>query len=157
MKLYEISSNIAKIERLLGDDSTQEGLTLELEGLQVELTEKAEGIVCLIKNLEAEADAFALEAKRLKEESTKRLSRAEWLRNYLAAWLPKTKHTFGVHQVSFRKSEVCSQVNTDIPVPERFLKPQEPKIDVAGIKETLKAGGEVPGWAIETKDNLQIR
>lgn len=65
----------------------------------------------------------------------------------------------GTFTLSYRKSEAIL-IENESRIPSEFLKvpePPTPKPDKTAIKDALKAGKEVPGASIETRQNLQIK
>ena len=151
--LYEIDQQILSC----CDPETGEILDPEmLTALQMERDTKIEGVVCWVKNLEADAAALNAEKKRFEEREAKAKKKAESLRMWLAEALNGQAFSTVQCAVSFRRSESVD-VKTDaakLP-PEMVRTKYEP--DKTAIKEALKSGQQIEGCALVTKYNAQIR
>lgn len=133
-----------------------------LEGLGGELEAKAQNVALMARALEAEAEAIKAWAKQAADRAKALENRAENLREYLTRALKacgiKKVSGPGV-AISFRES---SAVVIDEPglIPPQYMRqpePPPPQIDKKAIGDALKAGAEVPGAHIETRQNIQIR
>lgn len=162
MKLYEIT---AAIENAINDvfstvnedgEVSAEALKV-LEELQIAKDEKIENIGVYIKNLLAEAKALKQEEENLKARREAKERKAEYLKNYLAAALNGEKFESPRVACSWRKSEVVTIPDVDL-IPEQFTTTETTiKADKKAIKEAIKAGQEVRGAFLETRNNLQIK
>jgi len=81
MKLYELSQTYAEILEL---DLETEELDLVLDSLEGTVAEKANGVLCIVKTLEAEQDAYKKEIDRLSELSKKASNKADGMKKYLS-------------------------------------------------------------------------
>ena len=66
-KLYELSTGYKNIEYLLENGENNEELQTVLDSLGEKIEDKAENIAKLIKNYEADIEAFKTEEKRIAE------------------------------------------------------------------------------------------
>lgn len=146
MNLYVLTQHASYLQQLLEDgDIDQQTFEDSLESLMID--DKFESICKVIRNLEAQASMFKEEAARLTakqrtaENGVKRLK--ENLVNYMVTTDSK-KVDSGLFTVSLRSSEACEITAAD-QIPADFYVPQEPKLSVSSIKETLKQGIDVPG------------
>lgn len=152
MNLYQINQEIMDCI----DMETGEILdTAKLDGLQLALEDKLEGIGCWIKNLEAEAAAYKTEkdafAARQKAAENKAASLKKYLSDYLRGCPFETLRV----KVSFRKSESL-EVSESAIVPEEFLK-YTVDVNKAELKKAVKAGLVLDGVQLVQKQNIQIR
>jgi hypothetical protein len=157
MKLYEISGAIAILQDLEGVDP--EVIKDSLDAYEGELSDKVENIVKTMKNLEAEEEAFKLEAKRLAERAKSAANKKEWLKAYLDENLQLigVKNVkAGIFEVKYKKNPPSVEVLDEAAIPENWFK-FEPKLDKAGMKDALKAGEEIPGVTLVQKESLQIK
>lgn len=170
MKLYEIAKQYQDALEYANDPEKFMQMVDTLDSIDENLKDKLESVGRIRQNKLAEAKALEEEAERLKERADKVKkevgSLEKWVEYTLAnANMKKIEsHSF---KFSFRKS--TSLVVTDPEqIPEHFLKPQPPKVDVAGMKSHLKKyyeekGLDIPeelpelGVKYETKENLQIK
>lgn len=159
--LYVITSDYVEAARKLADLELDEQTVADtLESLSGELEVKAQNVAFFIRNLEVTAEAIkAFEvAQRERRQAIER--RAERMRSYLQGCMEAT----GIQRIegpgvvlSFRKS---SAVVIDEPglIPTEFMRqPEPPPPDKKAIAEAIKAGKDVPGAHIESRQHLQIR
>ena len=167
MRLYEIENDyLALMHAIENDELPEEAIADTLEAIQGEIEEKADNIGCLLKELEAATYAIKAEEQRLAERRKKKEKLYDRLKNYLSESLLGmgiNKLETTRNAISFRKSEVA-EVNeaaffewakanrTDlitVKVTESANKTE--------IKKALKAGAEIPGAVLVTKENLQLK
>ena len=155
MKLYEIDKAIEDcIDMETGEIVDFDRLT----ALTMERDRKIEGVALWIKNLTAEAKALKEEkaafADRQKAAEAKIKSLKRWLTDATGGEKFRTDRV----AISFRKSEAVSIAldfdPTNIP---DDLKRVSIEIDKTAVKDALKAGMEIPGVSLETKQNIQIK
>lgn len=158
MKLFAIHDEIERILTMESDRETGEitGEALEkLDALELALEAKALAIAAYLKGEIAEGEAVAEQARRLGERARRHKNRAERLKAYLA------KHCEGR---SFRddKSEIGWRKSTSVEIEDEAALP----IDCVEHKTVplkkeiaakIKAGGEVPGARLVTRQHLQVR
>lgn len=170
MKLYEIASQYREALDMLSDPEKFDQLKDTLDFLDENLKDKAEAVLKHRQNLLAEAEALKNEAKRLAERAAAVEKQAEGSAKLIDYIMKKNnfkKLDAGMFKVSYRKSTalVVRDVNA---VPEHFLKPQPPKVDVAGMKKHIKQiyddrGMEIPtdlsdlGVEFEHRESIQIK
>lgn len=169
MKLYEVTTSLqsiwAEIEALLdGDDqagATGGLLTLEqrLKSLEGTHAAKCLDIACLIKNLEAEAEAIKEEETKLSARRKSNEKRAEWLRAYLSGNMePGTNLKDARAVIGWRKSMAVEVECKPEDLPESLRRTKVVvEADKAAIKSNLEAGQTVSGCALVTRYNLQIK
>lgn len=158
MHLYELTGNILKLQEMLEAGQINEDVyNNTLESLDV--SQKVESICYVIRNLQADAEKFKAEKDRLAakqqtaENSVKRLK--ESLLNHLLITEQKRVKS-GLFSVSVGNSEKVVITNQK-EIPKEFLIEQAAKVDVAGIKKAIKAGGTIPGATVESNSFLTIR
>lgn len=133
-----------------------------LESLSGEVEAKAQNVAHMVRAFEADAAACKEWAKAAAYRAKAIESRAASLRDYLANCMQAcgiTKIEGPGITLSFRKS---SAVVVDEPalIPAQYMRtpePPPPAPDKKAIGDAIKAGQEVPGAHIETRDNLQIK
>lgn len=124
-----------------------------------QLQAKATSVAYVIKTVEYNMDILDKEIARLQELKTKAAKAKEFLMQRLS----EAMQLFGIERLDggniklfFRKSTAVV-VTDQAQIPEQFLRWKEPEVDKTKIKEAFKAGEEVPGARIITKQNLQIK
>ena len=153
MKLYEID------EAILGCIDTETGEVIDperLTALQMERTEKIEGVALWIKDIKAEIEAVKAEknafAERQKLLEKKLDSITEWLKNTLDGQKFSTPKAV----VSFRRTESV-KVEDVFKLNENFLRYSDPTPDKAAIKKALKAGETVEGAELVESVSMTVK
>lgn len=153
MNLYQIDEAILECV----DAETGELFDVDrFEELELERTEKVEGICLWIKNLKAEIEALNAEKTAFAEREKRAKNKAESLKRYISSYLNGTKFETAKVKVSFRKSEPL-EISENAVIPEEFLKHKEPDIDKDGLKKAIKEGRTFEGISIVEKLNIQIK
>lgn len=156
MKLYELT---ATYNELLNLDIEETDLATTLDSLEGTVAEKAEGILMVMKTLEAEQSAYDNEIKRLNELKSAAKKKADSMKGYLAYNLQQMdiqKLDTKLFKLSFRKSESVVIDDQD-KLPKEYIKEKTTYTpDKAAIKKALKEN-DIEGCHIEVKQNLQIK
>lgn len=157
MTLFEINKAILEFDYEI-DEETGEILNAEaLDALQLARDEKIEGVGLWIKNLTAEAEAVKKEKDAMADRQRRLEKKAESLKNYLVYALQGERFSTPRIAISWRKSESVL-IPDEALLDDRFVNiTMIKKPDKKLIKDTLKAGREVPGAELVTKQNLQIK
>ena len=152
--LYDIKRGITDCV----DEETGEVIDFEkLSALTMELSEKIENIALWIKNLEADAEAFKKEEEAFEERKKAAANKAESLRRYLDTALNGQKFATERVSVSFRSSKAV-QIAENTELPAEYIKTKVEKMpDKKKIGDALKNGIAVPGCALVTNRNIQIK
>lgn len=152
--LYDIQRGIMDCV----DEETGEVIDFEkLSALTMELSEKIENIALWIKNLEADAEAFKREEEAFEERKKAAVNKAESLRRYLDTALNGQKFATERVSVSFRSSKAV-QIAENTELPAEYIKTKVEKMpDKKKIGDALKNGIAVPGCALVTNRNMQIK
>jgi hypothetical protein len=158
--LFEIADAIERFMAEAIDHETgeiSEDAAARLDELEMERDEKALAIARYQIGVLAEAEMVKKQAERLAARARVLTNRADWLEGRLAASLPVgTKLKDDVVQIGWRKSQAVEVDDPDA-LPENCWKPQDPKIDVAGMKVRLKDGETIPGAKLVTRHQVNVR
>lgn len=128
----------------------------ELAALEEARDTKALAVAAYALGQEAEADAIEATAKRLRERAAVHRRHAARLREYVAANIaPGEKLADDRVALSWRKSQAV-RVADESSVPDDYYRYSR-EIDKAQIHDALKAGTEVPGCEMETRQSLVIK
>lgn len=164
MTIYELAAQYEDFARLVEDgDIPDEAIADTFALLDAEFDDKADALACIIKELGAEAEAIKQQEAALKERRQRKESRAEYLRGLLGESmkrLDKAKIETSRNVISFRKSTALVIADEeDFKARHRELCQVEEvvKIPKKDITDRLKAGEEISGAALETRQNLMIR
>lgn len=159
--LYEIDRAILEVIDL----ETGEILdTDRLEQLQLQREQKLEGIALYIKTLAAEAAAIKAEEDALAERRKAKENRAKSLKAYLSNALAGEKFETARVRLSFRKS-TSLEITDELALlswlekngKDDCIKYKLPEIRGSEVTKLIKAGEEVPGAALQEKQNLQLK
>jgi len=174
MNLYEINSEMSAIFDKGWDyecidmetgEILEDKLREKLSALEIDESVKIENTALFLKNLDAEVEAIKAEEKALADRRKSKEKKYEWCKGYLSGYMietGKTRFESAKCALSFRKSEVLEITDEQAlrifaNTYDRFLKFSEPKLDIAEIKKTVKAGEPIPGAEIKEKQNLQVK
>lgn len=150
--LYEISENIRKVmeDGFSVDEETGEILfdETDLEQLNVNLNEKMEAVMLMIKNLAADEKSIKAEKMAFAKRQEQKKGKREWLEGYLAVCMKRNgmsafETAKGVAKLGNRKSTIIDDENL---IPKKFMKEKvEYSPDKTAIKKAIEAGQTVPG------------
>lgn len=164
MTLYEINAAIEDAFERAVDPETGEILDdqakAELDGLQMYLEDKIEGIALWIKNLKADAEALKAEKMAFAKRQTAAENKAKSLEKYLAYALGEgNKFQSARVAIGWRKSDTVELAEgaTVYDIDTHYVKTAEPTLDKAAIKKALKAGENIEGVVLVEKQNMQIK
>lgn len=165
MTLYELSQEYLNLLTLAEDpDVDPEILADTMEGIDGEIEEKADCYARIIRQMEADAAALKAEADRITNRRRTIENNIRTMKNRLEdAMIATGKVKFKTELFSFGIQKNPARVVIDDPtkIPAGFLIPQEPKIDTAAIKNSLKDADEQIFWEgvahLEQDASLRIR
>jgi small nuclear ribonucleoprotein (snRNP)-like protein len=159
MKLYDINSEMQSLMNQTTEDGEISTETLDaIMNLTLTESEKIEGIVNYIKDLQSDAKAIKKEEETLKSRRQTKENKANFLSEYVKNYLINTKRDrFETPKclLSFRESESVKILDENL-IPKKYLF-AEYKISVADIRVALKNGKKVKGAILQENKNLQIK
>src|SRR5690606_9289213 len=109
--------------------------------------DKLENIGKVIRNLEAEVNAYKEEEKRLADKRKSIENNIKNLKQYAEEALRvtgKRKVKAGLFTFSIQKNPPSVVINDEKLIPKQFYVPVEPKLDKSTIRDLLKNGESVP-------------
>jgi hypothetical protein len=144
MKLYQISNELLRLAEV--DDETID-VEAELSALQMQFADKAQNIVGLIRNLEAERGAVSDEANRLQNKAKALETRVEQIKAYLQSEMLRTGQDSikaGIFKIRLQNSPQSLIIRNMDAIPNEWKQIiTETKIDKAGILRHLRETGEL--------------
>ncbi len=160
MKLFELTEQYQKLLSMVDDECDIQAIQDTLEGIEGMIADKAESIAKLMKSIEADERAIKAEEDRLKARrealANRRLSIKEYLQNQLiSAGIDKLKGT--MFTVSIQNNPPSVQIAEGAKVPEKYLIPQEAKVDKRALLDDLKAGAVYEGIEMIQTKGVRIR
>ena len=165
MTLYELTSEYTELLAMLEDPEMDEQVIADtLEGLSDEIEAKADGYARVIKQMDADSKAIKAEEERLYNRRKSLENRISYLKNrlqYAMELTGSTKIKTELFNIGIQKNPAKVVIDDPTKIPEGFLIPQDPKVDTAAIKESLKSEDEAPIWNgiahLEQGESLRIR
>lgn len=164
MTLYEISNDyINFITAVENGEIPEEAIQDTLDSIEGEFNEKIESIACLIKNINAEAEAIKLEADNLKQRADAKIRHSERLKEYLLSALEatdkkKVETTRAV--VSWRPTESVL-IENDEQFCEMYPCLAKETVSIkpikSEVKKAIKAGQTLDGAVIVVSKSLSVR
>lgn len=157
MNLYELTQNYLQVLEMA---EAGEDLADTLESLEDAIEVKAENTAKVIKQLEANAEMLANEAKRLSERKSAIENNVRNLKSYLQDQLDKcgkSKIKGEIFTVAIQNNPQSVEVLDESKIPAAYFIQQAPKLDRKELLAHLKAGEEIAGVAIKQTQSLRIR
>lgn len=167
--LYELSQSYIDFQELIESGAIpEEAIKDTLEGLDLQINAKIEGIALVIKNALAEEKAIADEIKALQERKKTKTATVDKLKMYLLQQLTamgKTKIETARATISIAKNPPSLKIADESKFKEWALKNskdslltfKEPELNKAAIKSALQAGEEVLGAEIVQGEGVRIK
>jgi hypothetical protein len=153
MQLYKINDLL----KAGFDEETGEILDeKKLQDLEIEKSQKIEGIGLWIKNLSAELEGLERERKYFEARCKQKKVKIQNLKGYLTEILHEEKFESDKLLISWRKSKKLS-VEDEREIPAEFWIVPEAILDRQSLKDALKAGREIQGCSLEENQNIQIK
>ena len=162
--IYELTSGVQMLWDLMDQGELDDDTLIDaMENSQEELNIKLENSCTFIKNLESDIEGLKAEEKRLAarrktmENTIERAKAAmQWAMN--AAGEKKVKGNLFTISLQANPKAVVLDESYIENIPEKYLIPQEPKIDRKLIKEDIENGVDLEGVAhLEQTEGLRIR
>lgn len=151
MKLREIAQEYRQLAELL--DTDDEGLAIAvrdtLEAIGGAFEEKAQAVVAIAQNLEADCAVIDAEIERLQAIKKTRISKADSLRENMEATGIK-KISCPLFSITLAAGREIAVIDSEDAIPDDLITVKtEIKPNKAEILRRLKAGEAVPGAHIE--------
>lgn len=168
MKLYEIGAAYQQLQEDIENGLIpEEAIPDTLECITMALDEKADNIACLIKNLQAEAQAIKAEEEKLAERRKSKEKEADRLTQYLSDILLqsgyKTIET-ARNKITFRKNPPKVVIDDEKAFIEwaaenakYFLKYANPTVNKTAVKDAITSGAVVMGAQIISEERISIK
>ena len=164
LALYEIVAEFRDAAAQLSTlDVDEQTIDDTLEALRFPLEQKATNVACIVRNLEATAEAIKQAENQMADRRTAIENRAKRIREYLRV----NMESAGVKEIdspwfklSIRKNPPAVVIERETDVPKLYMRqapPPPPAPDKREILAALKAGDVVPGCRLEAKTRLEIK
>lgn len=156
ISLYELKDMYLNLMDL---DLEDEDLRAALENIDDEIEVKAENYAGLIKNLEAEAEAYKKEIERMTKIKKALENRGSFLKKNLEeAMIELDKKKFKTKLFSFniQRNAASIKILDEEKIPEEFIE-YERKIKKNDLKKAIKDGLETDSAILVESESLRIR
>ena len=157
MNLYTLTQNYLHVLEMAENG---EDLADTLESLEDAIEVKAENTAKVIKQLEANAEMLANEAKRLSERKSAIENNVRNLKSYLQDQLErcgKAKVKGEIFTVAIQNNPQSVEVVDETKIPLEFFIEQAPKLDKKTLLQHLKNAEQIPGAELRQSRSLRIR
>ena len=156
MNLYEITELQRELEK---EDDTEVKQDLQ-ELISIELKNKSNNIVYVIKNLEGNNTAIDTEIERLQALKKRNNGNIDKIKSNIL-WFMQENNVDTIKSdlatFSLRKSE-STDIESIEQIPQEFITVKQTIVpDKTAIKKAIKEGREVAGAKVITNYNLQIK
>lgn len=154
--LYELKEMYLNLMDL---DLEGEELGKALENIDDEIEVKAENYAGLIKNLEAEAEAYKKEIDRMADRERALRNRAKFLKKNLEETmidLDKKKFKTNLFSFNIQRNAPGIKILDADKIPEEFVE-YERKIKKNDLKKAIKEGLETEAAVLVESESLRIR
>ena len=159
MHLYEIATDIEGI-LATNDGELAEEACAALDKLEMDFTEKAENVAKYIRGIEADAKAFADEAKRLAEKATARKNKVVGLKRYLQQCM----NGLGILtvngkllKISIQKNAPSVEIINEGVIPKQYWIDGDPRLDKKALLAALKTDDKPQGVMLKQTESIRIR
>lgn len=159
MRLYELT---AEFDALMQRSEEGEDVEAALATLQGDLEHKAGGVVRVLRNLEADADAYGAEEKRLTARRKTAEAQIERLREYMRSCMASagiTRIKCGSFSVTLSPGQERVEIVDIDKIDPKFVRTKTTRdADKRALLADYKATGEIqPGVEIHETTTLRIR
>jgi len=160
-KMYEITADYDRLSSMdMETDGDVEAFLSLMKELEGTFDQKAENYCKLIRNLEADAEAYKVEKDRLAKKQKSIENRVDEIKKYLQYEASKiietgTSRKVGLFTLAIRNNPEKLEVIDEAYIPDIFKKVYT-ELDKEMIKESLKIGTDVPGARLVSGTSLRI-
>lgn len=160
MKLYELTGQYLELEEMAVNGEIDEQTFVDtMESITEDIKSKADGYARVIRNLEANVEAYKNEEERLyskRKTLENNIKRMKSNLQYCMCVTGEKKFKTELFSFNVKKNPKKLVVDKIEAVPEEFLIIQEPKVDTKALKEFV-ADNEVSYAHLEQGESLVIR
>lgn len=160
MKLYELTGQYLELEEMAANGEIDEQTFVDtMESITEDIKSKADGYARVIRNLEANVEAYKNEEERLyskRKTLENNIKRMKSNLQYCMCVTGEKKFKTELFSFNVKKGPKKLVVDKIEDVPEEFLIMQEPKVNTKALKEFV-ADNEVSYAHLEQGESLVIR
>lgn len=168
MTLYELMSGYKDfLTAIENGDIPEDAIADTLESIEASIEEKIDNTACLLKVLEAEAEAIKKEEDRLAERRKAKANTYEKIKNYLSEMLlamGKTEFESPRNKITFRKTpgkvvfaNEKAFIEWAIQHDDSLITYGKPTVNKTAIKMAIDGGKKLGGVEIVTTQSMQLK
>lgn len=162
MTLYELTGQFLELAQMAEEGTfDQQIINDTMEGVEMEIEEKADGYAKVIRSLEGDVNEVDAEIRRLTERKNTIKGNIDALKKNLENAMiatGKTKFKTPLFSFGIQKNAPSLDLVDEANVPERFWIPQEPKLDRRSLLAYAKEhDGPLPYATVKQTESLRIR
>lgn len=161
--LHQLVEQHRALQQLDLEEIDEQTLLDTLEGLQGEITIKAQSCAATVRNMESFADAIDAAVKQMQDRSAKLRKKVDFLRGYLLSNMQAadiTKIQAPEFTIAIRRNSPAVQIQEGAQIPDEYMvipEPPPPRPDKRKIAEALKSGQAVHGCQLVQGERLEIK
>lgn len=159
MRLYDLSKKYLQLLEI-AESVDEETLNDTLSSIEDAIEEKAENTAKVIRNLEAQAEAFKTEEYRLAARRKAIENNAKRLKLYLQEELERVgadKIKGELFTIAIQNNPKSVEVLDETLIPKKYFIEQRPKLDKKALLDELKTGADIEGVEIKQSRSVRIR
>lgn len=160
MNLFELTENYVKFFTMLEEaDEITEELEEMANNLNIAIEEKSDNYVKMIKNLDADVEAFKNQEKIFNKKRKTAENKISWLKKNLQASMEQTgrkKVETGLFTVSIQKNTPSLDITSEDNIGDEYYK-IERTLNKKDLLKDIKEGLIIDGVGIKQSESLRIR
>lgn len=168
MKLYELTNDYTSLLQLIDSDTEipDDALADTLESIGLSIADKADGIACILKDIDGDIAKLKAEEDRLAERRKVKKNTYDRMKQYLSDELQRAgigKIETERNKITFRKSEQvrisdeAAFIEWAETEADNMLSFSAPKVNKTAIKDAIKNGKTVRFAEIVENQNIQLK
>lgn len=168
MKLYELTNDYTSLLQLIDSDTEipADALADTLESIELSIADKADGIACILKDIDGDIAKLKAEEDRLAERRNAKKNTYDRMKQYLSDELQRAgigKIETERNKITFRKSKqvrisdeaaFIEWAKTDA---DNLLSFSAPKVNKTAVKDAIESGKMVRFAEIVENQNIQLK
>lgn len=160
MNLFELTENYVKFFTMLEEvDEITEELEEMANNLNIAIEEKSDNYVKMIKNLDADVEAFKNIEKQFNKKRKTAENKIAWLKKNLQSSMEQTgrkKVETGLFTVSIQKNTPALDITSEENIGDEYYK-VERTLNKRDLLNDIKEGLIIDGVGIKQTESLRIR
>lgn len=160
MNLFELTENYVKFFTMLEEvDEITEELEEMANNLNIAIEEKSDNYVRMIKNLDADVEAFKNIEKQFNKKRKTTENKIAWLKKNLQSSMEQTgrkKVETGLFTVSIQKNTPALDITSEENIGDEYYK-VERTLNKRDLLNDIKEGLIIDGVGIKQTESLRIR